>query len=163
MDISTNYSSLTHALSNQNIGSLENRPPERQRPDPVDGELSGFLSESRGNTEVKDFMKGFMEMNISGEFDAATLAESAPDSLKAYAEEQGVDLETMLQQAHDKFSEMGPPPAGRGGKPMPPPEQNGTTNTDNKTNIYSAISQLGDADSELINSLISSLSIQTAA
>jgi hypothetical protein len=159
VNISTNYSSFTSSLNNQNMVSNEQRPPKP--PQPVEGELSGFLSESRGDSEVKEFMQGFMEMNMSGEFDAATLAEQAPESLKAYAEEQGVDLEEMLQQAHDKFSEMGPPPGGKGGRPMPPPELLDASS--NKTDVYAAISELGDADSELIDSLISSLSIKTAA
>ena len=161
MNISTNYSSFTNSLNNQTMVSNEQRPPKP--PKPVEGELSGFLSENRGNSEVKDFMRGFMEMNISGEFDAASLADQAPESLKAYAEEQGVDLEEMLQQAHDKFSEMGPPPGGKGGRPVPPSEQLDASSTSNKTDIYAAISELGDADSELIDSLFSSLSIKTAA
>lgn len=161
MNISTNYSSFTNSLTNQNNVSNEHRPPKP--PQPVEGELSGFLSESRGDSEVKGFMQGFMEMNMSGEFDAATLAEQAPESLKTYAEEQGVDLEDMLQQAHDKFVEMGAPPRGKGGRPMPPQEQLGASSANNKADVYAAISGLGNTDSELIDSLISSLSIKTAA
>jgi len=113
MDISSSFGASPYgSITKTNTDMQVSMPPGR--PKPVEGELSGYLSQVQGSDEAKNFMQDFMSMNMSGEFDAEALAESAPDSLKAYAQEQGVDLAEMMQAANDKFQQMGSKmPGGR--------------------------------------------------
>jgi len=164
MDISGSYTvspytSVSQSSSEMKVGSRPPPPP----PEPVEGELSGYLSEVEDTEEVKSFMQEVMSMSLSGDFDAEELAESAPESLKAYAEEQGVDLEEMMQNAHDHLQQMGNKMPGGGG-PMPPPtEEEEQTSIDNAASSYASIAQLGDNENDLMESLLSSLSIKTTA
>ena len=164
MDISGSYTvspytSVSQSSSEMKVGSRPPPPP----PEPVDGELSGYLSEVEDTEEVKSFMQEVMSMSLYGDFDAEELAEMAPDSLKAYAQEQGVDLEDMMQNAHDHLQQMGNKMPGGGG-PMPPPAQEDEqTSLDSATSSYASIAQLGDSENDLMESLLSSLSIKTTA
>jgi len=133
-------------------------------PEPIDGELSGYMAEAQGSEEVKDFMKTFMEMNFSGEFDAASLAQSAPESLQTYAQEQGVDLETMLQNAHEQHQEMASGKGkGGGGMPPPPRDENESNNVNSLLSQYTSVSQLNNSESSLLEDLMSSISIKAVA
>ncbi|MDF2176768.1 hypothetical protein P2G88_00705 [Aliiglaciecola sp. CAU 1673] len=76
------------------------RPP----PPPKDG-LSGFMDTAKDDPEIRDFLQSIREASDSGEFDAQALAEQAPDSLKSYAEENGIDLASMFQKKHDAHQE----------------------------------------------------------
>ncbi|MGE4497537.1 MAG: hypothetical protein AB7E48_06615 [Deferribacterales bacterium] len=78
-------------------------------------------------TDMEDFRNSVREAAQSEEeFDAESVADSASDELKAYAEEQGVSLAEMAQQAYDTGKNE--PSEGmygmRGGRPpeggMPP-------------------------------------------
>jgi len=162
MDISSNIGISSYgAMTQSNATSSSMRPPPPPPPEAVDGELSGYLSEVEGSEEAKDFMQDFMSMSLSGEFDAEQLAASAPDSLKEYAEEQGVDLEEMMQAANEHFEEMGSKMPEDGNRPPPPPEGASMMNSDSA--MYSSVAQYGDSSNELMESLISALSIKTTA
>jgi len=122
MDISSNFGVSSYSSTTQTSGVSSSRPPPPpQKIEAVEGELSGYLSEAENAEEAKSFMDDFMSMNLSGEFDAAALVESAPDSLKEYAEEQGVDLEEMMASANQYFEEMSSDTQEEGGRPPPPP------------------------------------------
>ncbi len=75
-------------------------------------------------TDMEDFRNAIKEAAESEEeFDAQSVADSASDELKAYAEEQGVSLAEMAQQAYSMQQNA---PAGgmygmQGGTPPPPP------------------------------------------
>ncbi|MBN2122744.1 MAG: hypothetical protein JW821_00485, partial [Deltaproteobacteria bacterium] len=56
-----------------------------------------------------------MDAVMNGTFDAAEMAANAPEALKTFAEENGVDLEHMLEDMAARMEETG------GGPPPPPP------------------------------------------
>ena len=56
-------------------------------------------------------------------FDAAEMAANAPDALKSFAEENGIDLEQMLEEQASMLEK------GRGGPPPPPPMMYGEDGT----------------------------------
>ncbi len=70
------------------------------------------LSEEE-KSEVKEFLGKLRDSVSNGTFDAAALAEEAPDSLKALAEQEGINLEDLLNTLS-----QGPPRMKRGGKMM---------------------------------------------
>ena len=72
--------------------------------------ISGMSAEDKA--EMQAFQQEMRNAMESGTFDAAAMAEKAPESLKAFAEKNGLDLEEMLT----KMAKGGPPPGG------PPPE-----------------------------------------
>lgn len=72
--------------------------------------ISGMSAEDKA--EMQAFHQEMRNAIESGTFDAAEMAEKAPESLKAFAEKNGLDLEEMLT----KMAKGGPPPGG------PPPE-----------------------------------------
>ncbi len=57
-------------------------------------------------SEVKEFLGKLHNSIANGSIDAATLAEQAPDSLKTLAEEEGLNIESLL----NSLSKMPPPP-----------------------------------------------------
>lgn len=151
MNISQSYG-MSGMSSMQSMTGMQGKMPPP--PPPEDGKLSGYMAENRGSEETKSFMNSFKEMSKSGEFDAAALAEQAPESLKAYAEEQGVDLESMLEGAYEKFEER----ASKGGRKGPPPSEGG--NMQGAMSAYSSIAQGTSSESNLLNSLMSAISIK---
>ncbi len=58
--------------------------------------------------EMDDFRETMMDVIKSGSFDAETMAENAPEQLKSFAEENGIDLEEMLTA----MPKRGLPPQG---------------------------------------------------
>jgi hypothetical protein len=59
---------------------------------------------SEDRSALDDFMKGLFEQMNSDSFDAASTAEEAPEALKEFAAENGIDLEqlfTEMKQHHD--------------------------------------------------------------
>ncbi|MFC0118634.1 hypothetical protein [Pseudoalteromonas xiamenensis] len=147
MNISNQYTnvSMTSSVQSQNVDSRPMPPP------PKDDELSSFFQSVQGDEEIRDFMKSAMEMEMSGEFDAAALAESAPESLKAYAEENDIDLESYFQEKHEHFSER-KDKMGEQGMPPPPPQGQGSE-------LYQQISNMAGDNDELIQALMSSLNV----
>lgn len=69
--------------------------------------------------EMRVFHEEMMEAVKNGTFDASTMAANAPDALKSFAEENGVDLETMMEDQAFMMQNM----ANTQGPPPPPPPQ----------------------------------------
>lgn len=67
-------------------------------------EMPQMDSETR--TEMIEFGNAIKTAINSGTFDAAVLAEQAPEALKNIAEEQGFDLTAMLEQVEEKAAEQ---------------------------------------------------------
>lgn len=59
-----------------------------------------------GQAEMQSFKKQIMQSSRAGEFNAEALAEQAPDELKAYADEMGVELTSMLTQLNEKMEQF---------------------------------------------------------
>jgi DNA-binding FadR family transcriptional regulator len=66
------------------------------------------------HAEMRAFHEEMMAAIENGTFDASEMATSAPETLKAFAEENGIDLETMLTDQASRADKgpmgMGPPP-----------------------------------------------------
>jgi hypothetical protein len=79
------------------------------------GKLMGMISEmsEEDKAEMLAFHQEMHQAIESGTFDAAEMAEEAPEALKAFAEENGIDLEEMLTtMAEGGRPHGGPPPIG---------------------------------------------------
>ena len=147
-------SSFNSAMQSTSINNLSgtngiNRQPP---PPPPQDELSEFMGESGDSEEVKAFMESIMEMEASGEFDAATLAASAPASMQAFAEENGVDLAEFLQQKHEQFQSM---KSNTSQPPLRPAEA--------PADAYANTEKMGAASSQLSDQLTASIGINTQA
>ena len=147
-------SSFNSAMQSTSINNLSgtngiNRQPP---PPPPQDELSEFMGESGDSEEVKAFMESIMEMEASGEFDAATLAASAPASMQAFAEENCVDLSEFLQQKHEQFQSM---KSNTSQPPLRPAEAPADT--------YANTEKMGAASSQLSDQLTASIGINTQA
>lgn len=156
MEISQNYANVQTAA----VSKLNNRPPMPQGEPPALPEsdaLSGFLNNAKDDEEVKEFMRSVMDMEMSGNFDAATLAANAPDSLKEYAAQEGIDLEAYLNEKHENFSEMSNKMGGPAGSPPAKPEEA------EESQLYKQVSQLSEEQQDLLSSLLSSLTVDTNA
>lgn len=57
--------------------------------------------------EMQDFRTQMVGSIKNGEFDAATMAEDAPESVKAFAKENGIDLTAKLEQISEKMVHIG--------------------------------------------------------
>ncbi len=75
------------------------------------------------NAEMRAFHEEMREAVEEGSFDAAEMAQKAPESLKAFAEEKGIDLEEMLTEDADRISRLG-------GGPLPTYNSAGTVDFD---------------------------------
>ena len=124
----------TYLISNVNSenvqaqGLMQGPPPGPPPGNMTDISQTGqILSQIRNelgdgeNNEIRDFFKSVMDSVKNGTFDAAALAEDAPEALKTFMEEQGIDFEEFLNDFKDEASErtaagssrmqgMGPPP-----------------------------------------------------
>jgi hypothetical protein len=127
------------------IGS---RPPP---PPPPEDELSDYFSESEEQEASRDFLAQIMSMEDSGEFDATALAEQAPASMLQYAKENNIDLANALQQQHDK----------RTANQQAPIE--GAPNMPRSLSEYSTMQQDQDPGTLLMNSLNTSIGVNTMA
>ncbi|OFC70831.1 hypothetical protein [Alteromonas confluentis] len=150
MEISSFNSAMQSTSINNLTGTngINRQPP----PPPPQDELSEFMGESGDSEEVKAFMESIMEMEASGEFDAATLAASAPASMQAFAEKNGVDLAEFLQQKHEQFQSM---KSNTSQPPMRPAEAPADT--------YANTEKMGAASSQLSDQLTASIGINTQA
>lgn len=160
MEISNNYGfSPFNAMTNIQ-GKMQ--MPVMEPPEAREGELSGYLSETTRSEEVKDFTKSFIEMSKSGEFDAASLAAVAPESLQDYALEQGVELEDMLQSANDNFQQK-KDSLPQGGN-MPPGFGDGNMSGAGQSamSMYSSIAN-SSGQGSLLSQLMSSLAVNEKA
>ncbi|QAR33673.1 hypothetical protein EP073_09740 [Geovibrio thiophilus] len=107
-------------------------------------------------TDMEDFRNAIKEAAESEEeFSAESVAESASEELKTYAEEQGVSLTEMAQQAYDMHQNApqegmygmqggkpagGPPPGG-----MPPMGESEETTTDETLlSLLEALAEAGE-------------------
>lgn len=72
------------------------------------------LSEAE-RTEMRSFMEQVRSQAEAGTLDAASLAESAPESFKNMVEERGSDLQSEIERMATHKPPQGPPPG-------PPPE-----------------------------------------
>lgn len=135
---------LANAFAGQQAQNSAMPPP----PPPPQDELSGFMVEAKDDEDVRSFMQSIMDMEQSGEFDAATVAASAPDSLKAYAQENGIDLESFFQQKHDDFVSR---------------REQAPNQPDTPAQAYSQTADLNSNSSNLLSALTSSLSVNTQA
>ncbi|MFH0882261.1 MAG: hypothetical protein V2A56_04675 [bacterium] len=105
------------------------KPPEGMGPPPMQDmfETSGMGSllssvqnlDESDQQNVQDYLKSIFDSIRDGTFDAAALADNAPDALKQLADEQGIDLESAIKEMAQKIEEMkaqgpppGPPPGG---------------------------------------------------
>ena len=81
------------------------------------GRMANFISglSEDDKAEMKTFHEEMMAAVQSGDFDAAEMAEKAPDALKEFAEENDIDLEEMLEQGPPPGRPRGMPPSGMGG------------------------------------------------
>ena len=82
------------------------------------GQMMSMLSSmsSEGLDQMRDFRGQVAESVKGGEFDAEALAEQVPDELKAFAEENGIDLTAMITQMGDRIEQGGLMQGGRGMK-----------------------------------------------
>ncbi len=82
------------------------------------GEAASGMSDEE-EEELMSFVEEMMKSVEDGTFDAAEMASSAPESLKSYAEENGIDLESALEDQAAMMEKM----AAQGPPPPPPPSQ----------------------------------------
>jgi len=75
------------------------------------------------NAEMRAFHEEMREAVEEGSFNAAEMAQKAPESLKAFAEEKGIDLEEMLTEDADRISRLG-------GRPLPTYNSTGAVDFD---------------------------------
>ena len=63
---------------------------------------------------MRTFHEEMMEAVMNGTFDAFEMAANAPEALKSFAEENDIDLETMLEDQasmiENRANTQGPPP-----------------------------------------------------
>lgn len=88
----------------QGIQAPTQEKPEISAAGRMLSEMPQMDSETR--TEMTEFGDAIKTAIDSGTFDAAALAEQAPEALKNFAEEQGFDLTAMLEQVEDKAAEQ---------------------------------------------------------
>jgi len=98
----TTLTSALSALKSQTNSSEELPPP----PPPGGGPVGPGGPSDAEREEMRTFHEAILAAKESGEFDAEALAEQAPDSIKAFAEEQGIDLTDLVND----LSNMDLPP-----------------------------------------------------
>ena len=120
MQIDANLSSILPTLFNSgnNQLSVENSIGRFQGFSQSDtlnisgfGQLANLKSElsnlgAEESAEVQQFHQEVFSSIQDGTFDAESLANSAPESVKNLAQEKGIDLEQALSQVNDKAQEM---------------------------------------------------------
>ncbi len=82
------------------------------------GKLRNAVSQmsDEDKKEMRAFHDQMMESVMNGTFDASQMAANAPEALKSFAEENGIDLESMLEDEATKMKNFA---EGKG--PIPPP------------------------------------------
>jgi hypothetical protein len=135
---------LTEMLE-KDASMMKNRPngPGGPPPPMMFGEaVSGMSDEEK--EEMQAFLKNMMEAVKSGAFDASEMAANAPEALKSYAEENGIDLESALE---DEAAMMEKRANAQNAPPPPPPDMYGS-------NGYGTSSSSQDLTLELLKQLI---------
>ncbi len=99
----TSQTTLTSALSALKSKTSSSEAPPPPPPGGVDGP-----SETE-REEMRAFHESILEAMESGEFDAEALAEAAPDSVKAFAEEQGIELTDLVSDLASRELPPEPP------------------------------------------------------
>jgi hypothetical protein len=118
------------------------------------GKLMSLISEmsEEDKAEMFAFHQEMHQAIESGTFDAAEMAEEAPEALKAFAEENGIDLEEMLTTMAERGAPPGgPPPMGlynASGIGIPDSDQ------DQTTNLISLLFSDEDSEDDTLVSLI---------
>ena len=152
MEISQ-FSSVLQAGGVSATNQVEGQRPPPPPPPPQDDELSDYFSQSAEDEEVKSFMQSIMDMEASGEFDAEAIAASAPASMQAYAEENGIDLTSFFAQKHEEHTAR--------------MEQNSSLpfaeDSETGAQAYQQTAQLGSPASLLTEKLTSSIQVNTFA
>ena len=120
-------------------------------PPPPGGEqggmgMSGFSEEEMAAAE--DYRQSLIDAMESGEFDAETLAESAPDAVVAMAEEAGMSVEDFITQVAEGDDQQGNMP------PSPPPAN---SNASNGLSMYSDVASYGTSSTTTSAQLLSQL------
>jgi hypothetical protein len=117
--------------------------------------LDGLSEEDRA--EMEAFRKEMEEAVASGSFDAAAMAEEAPEAFQTWAEENGIDLSDMLGDMASRMEENG------GAPPPPPPpglygangqEIAGTTTDDEDDLISTLMDDLYESQDNVIGNLL---------
>ena len=72
------------------------------------GEMKNLISgmSDEGKAEMRTFHQEMQQAIRSGDFDASEMAAKAPEELKSWADEKGIDLEEMLDKSANIAMEM---------------------------------------------------------
>lgn len=152
MDISNSSVMQQANLERTMAQGMGNTPPPPPPPKPEEDELSDFMAESGDSDAVKSFMQSIMDMEDSGEFDAETLATTAPETLQSYAEEHNIDLATFFQAKHDSMQEAKTASSAEPAATVP-----------SAVDQYASTEDIGKPEKGLFDMLKSSLGIKTQA
>ena len=110
---SCDSSRILSFLQSQEKTSNENTGDFGLNISPAGSMLSMISSMSEEDkAEMQIFHQEMRDAIESGTFDAAAMAEKAPESLQAFAEENGLDLEEMVTKMSEGGPPPGPPPSG---------------------------------------------------
>jgi len=99
--------------------------------------LVSEFGDSETGQEIQSFFQESIRAIKSGDTDAATAIEEAPEELKAFAEESGIDLAELLQgmASTSKVQRaMGPPPP-------PPPDMSNSTGMEELKTFFDSIKE----------------------
>ena len=121
------------SISDDGSWAVGNRPSEKMDISKI-GKFRNTVSQlsDEEKEEMRAFREEMMDAVKNGTFDASEMAANAPDALKSFAEENGIDLETMLE---DQASAPPPPPP----PPNNPYEGNGYGMTSSSEDLSTAI------------------------
>jgi hypothetical protein len=135
---STSTSSASQSLTDNtqisSIGSLMNAISQMSQDD---------------QDSIKSFLDNLKSSVQNGTFDASTAAEEAPDALKQYAEDNGIDLTDLVQELANgatgakNSGVYGPPPP-----PPPPPVEDSESTDATSTSTSLDLSSLQDLSDE---------------
>lgn len=120
MQIDANLSSIVPTLFNSgnnqlSVGNSIDRFQSLSQSDTLNisglGQLANLQSElsnlsAEESAEVQQFRQEVFSSIRDGTFDAESLSNNAPDSVKNLAQEKGIDLEQALSQMNGKAQEM---------------------------------------------------------
>lgn len=115
--LGTNQAMQSIDSSQMPAGPPPGPPPEKGAEDDTltigkAGKMMNMVSSmsEEDKSEMDAFLQEMQEAVESGTFDAAEMAEKAPEGLQAFAEENGIDLEEMLTAMAEGRKPPGGPP-----------------------------------------------------